>query len=684
MRYERARSVSIRRIRTALLILLFTLLFLVFAPSASAQSHDDDILNMSLEELLNLEVTSVSKKAEKRTEAAAAIFVLTNEDIKKSGATNIPDALRLVPGVNVAKLSASLWSVTARGFAGRFANKLLVLIDGRSIYTPLFSGVYWESHDVMLEDIDRIEVIRGPGGTLWGANAVNGVINIVTKRAEDTQGGLISAGAGTEERGFTSVRYGDKIGDKGHYRVYAKYLNRDDSGDTAASGDAYDAWDSGQFGFRTELELSDTDLLTIQGDYVNQNLHQYQTQAYLTAPFSRDVRSSLEYEGHNLLTRWNRTISDESDLQIQLYWDYYRSGGNLLTERRGTTDLSVEHHQRIGEKNDLVWGLGFRSTFDNITNTSFISLNPDKRSDELFSAFIHNDTAISDELHLTLGSKFEHNSYTGFEYQPTARLAWTPNERHTLWGAVSRSVRTPSRVEDDVHIVSTVVAGPTVLALDGTRSFDSEELMAYELGYRAVVTDRLAVDVATFYNDFDNYRSLEPGAPYFDPDPPIPHTVIPFFARNGADAESYGIELVIDWRPKAWWQLRGIYAWQEVDVAAPAGDPLTNTFSGDAPEQTFTLINHFDLPRNIDLDSTLRYVDKLPSLAVDDYLELDLRIAWRPKENIELSLVGQNLLDNGHFEFAPAFVNQIPSQVQRSVYGKVTWEFQPGKRRGKK
>ena len=654
----------------------------VLAVSAMAHAQEtDSLIELSLEELLNVEVTSVSKKAEKRTEAPAAIYVLTHEDIRRSGARNIPDALRLVPGVNVAQLSSSTWSVTARGFGGRFANKLLVLIDGRSIYTPLFSGVYWEAHEVMLEDIDRIEVIRGPGGALWGANAVNGVINIVTKKAEDTQGGLLTVGGGTEEQGFGAFRYGGKLKEKGHYRIYGKYFNRDNGGDTSLGTKANDGWDAGQGGFRIDWDASDRDLLTVQGDFMNMDQNQTFDLAFLTAPFARRVDSQANYDGQNVLGRWTRTFSEDSDLQVQLYYDRYHRRDVTLSETRNTIDLDAQQTFTAGERNEIVWGLGFRYTHDDIGGSPFIFFTPDSRGNNLFSAFIQDTISLTDELRLTLGTKIEHNSFSGFEYQPSVRLAWTPNEKHTLWSSVSRAVRTPSRAEQDVHIVNTVVGasllvpGPTAFVLQGTHDFDSEELIAYEVGYRISPTDRVAIDIATFWNDYDNLRSLELGTPFVATNPLPAHTAVPFFARNNSEGRIYGIELALDWKAFSWWQVHASYTFQEVNLKVPPGDPVSNAFAGNAPEHQAVLQSRFDLPHNVELDATLRYVDTLPSLAVDDYIEFDLRLGWQPREDLEFALVGRNLLHDDHFEFAPTFVSQTPTGVQRSVYGQVTWKF---------
>lgn len=643
---------------------------------ASTEPTAENLTNLSIEELLAVEVTSVSKKKERKQDAAAAIYVLTQEDIRRSGATNIPDLLRTVPGVDVARLTSSTWSVTVRGFGGRYANKLLVLIDGRSIYTPLFSGVYWEAHDVMLEDVDRIEIIRGPGGTLWGANAVNGVINIITKRAADTQGLLVSGGAGTEERGFLSTRWGGHIGNDTDYRIYLKGFARDEGGDPETGEDPDDAWHNLQGGFRIDWNLSPDDQLTLQGDINSLGLDQVINRAFLEAPFSRDVHSSVDYVGRNLLARWTHTFADESQIEIQGYYDGYTWDDPSFHENRNTFDLQIEHQFTAGKRHQIIWGGNVRVSTDSIDGSEFTSFDPDSDTLQLYSIFLQDEIALLDQLHLILGAKIEHNSYTGIELQPNLRLRWTPNDRHTLWAAVSRAVRTPSRAEYDIRLRSQVLPGPTELVLTrfDDQDFESEDLLATELGYRVRATDTLALDLALFYNRYTDLRSLEPG-PAFDEDGV---NVLPFEALNDSSAKTYGFELALDWAPSTAWQVRAGYSLLKISLDVPDTDPVSESFAQDTPEQQFFVQNRIRFPNNVEFDTTLRFVDTLGSLDVDSYLEMDARLAWLPREDLEIAIVGQNLLHDEHFEFAPTFVNHVPTQVERGVYGKITWRFKPG------
>lgn len=668
-------------VRVSLLLLWALIILLSWMPAAHGEeeSESDSMLDMSIEELLNVEITSVSKRVEKRSEAAAAVYVLTSEDIRRSSATNIPDLLRTVPGIEVAQNSSNRWSVTARGFAGRFANKLLVLIDGRTIYTPFFSGVYWETKDVMLEDVDRIEIIRGPGGALWGANAVNGVINIVTKKAQDTQGGLLAAGGGTEEQAFGALRYGGEVGDLGYYRVYGKSFSRDEGGDlldntyTIGGGDATDDWQMTQVGFRMDLAPAPEDEITIQGDaYLNYS-DITQDLTFITDGSVRRINSVSEYTGGNLLTRWTRTLSDTSDLQLQAYWDYYGTDEFTTNEKRHTFDLDFQHRIAPGGRQEIVWGLGYRLTVDNFENTLFVSMTPHSRADQVFSAFVQDQIDVTDTLRLTLGTKIEHNDFTGFEIQPSARFAWTPSERHTVWGAVSRAVRTPSRSDHDLRLVlfpSTTSPGDTVTVF-GNRDFDAEELLAFELGYRVVLTDRLAVDIATFYNDYDYLRYSRIGLPVMLTEP-VPHTTVPLTFVNGASANTYGIEIAADLQVHPWWLLRGSYSFLEMDVKNPQ---IGNVSEGESPEHQFSLQSRMDLPHNMELDTTLRYVSRLADINIDGYVTADVRWAWHPCEDLEFAIVGRNLIEQQHYEFFDLIGPTVPSAIQRGVYAKVTWKF---------
>jgi len=653
----------------------------------AAQKLPTDLTELSLEELMNIEITSVSKKAQKLSDAAAAVFVITQEDIRRSGVTSIPEALRMVPGLQVARIDANKWAITSRGFNGRLANKLLVLIVGRSVYSPLYSGVFWEAQHTLLEDVDRIEVIRGPGATLWGANAVNGVINIMTKQAKETQGGMVATGTGTEERGFGSVRYGAKLADDTYYRAYAKYFNRDNGVD-ASGKEMADDWEVVSGGFRIDSQTSDNNSLTLQGDIYDGHAGGTYKFASLLAPFSQTFDDDTDISGANILARWKHDFSQSSDMALQLYYDRTEHNEALVEEDRDTFDTDFQHRFALSNQQEIIWGLGYRLTCDDINNSFNTSLEPDSRDDHLFSAFVQdNITLVKNRLRLTLGSKFEHNDYTGFEIQPNGRLLWTPDERHSVWASVSRAVRTPSRIEHDGHYNYEVIAPftpdnptpmPALVTLAGDRDFDSEELIAYELGYHVQATSRLYVDIATFYNVYDNLRTVEPGTPFLEISPTSAHIVQPTVADNKMDGETYGVELMVDWRALDWWRLQGAYTYLQMQLHTDedSGDIYTLNLEGLSPHHQLSLRSSMDLPKELELDMWVRYVDNLPYQNVGSYFNLDLRLGWKPHKNLELSIVGQNLLDNHHPELLKSEGEMsLSSEVERSVYVKITCWF---------
>jgi iron complex outermembrane receptor protein len=633
-----------------------------------------ELKQLSLEELMGVDVTSVSKKEEKLFDAAAAIYVITEEDIRRSGATSIPEVLRNVPGVEVARVDSHTWAITVRGFNSTAANKLLVLIDGRSVYTPLFSGVFWDVQDTLLEDVERIEVIRGPGATLWGANAVNGVINIITKSAKQTEGLLVTGGGGTEERGFGGVRYGGKLSETARYRFYAKYFNRDDT--VLPDGtDAGDAWQMGQGGFRIDWDASDKNRLTFQGDLYGGSLGQTSTIVSPTPPFRRLNNADTTVAGGNALGRWVHHFSEASDVQLQVYYDRTERRIPLVfSEQRDTFDVDVQHRFPVGQWQDIVWGVGYRFTQDSVGNTFNVSWDPDRRATHLVSIFVQDDiTLVPNRLRLTLGSKFEHNDFTGFEIQPNARLAWTPTERQTVWAAVSRAVRIPTRLDHDIRLNAQVIPGtpPTALAVFGSRNFVSEELLAYELGYRLQPHPRLSLDVAAFYNVYDRLLSIEGPGPA-QPSPPA--VVIPFVLANNLEGETYGVEAWANYQIADWWRWQAGYTYLHMQLRSKPGSSDTTSVAGQegsSPQHRFFLRSWLDLPANLELDTTLRYVDGLSSQRVRAYVALDVHLGWRPIKNLELAVVGQNLLDNRHREFS----STLRTEIQRGIYGKVTWRY---------
>jgi len=626
---------------------------------------------------MNIEVTSVSKKPQKQSEAAAAIFVITQDDLRRWGVTNIPEALRRVPGIEVARIDANKWAITSRGFNGRFANKLLVLIDGRSVYTPLFAGVYWDALDVLLEDVDRIEIIRGPGGTLWGANAVNGVINIITKTAADTRGNMVSVTAGNEIKGIGSVRHGGKLKNGADYRIYAKYSSYDEGYNTEG---AHDDWRTGLVGFRSDWVKTDRNVITFQGDYYRGKAGQLVN--IPTGPPGPPPTTVIptvndtDTNGGNLLFRWSHALERASNFALQVYYDHVGLDGAVLFEDRNTFDIDFQHHFRWHDIHDVVWGFDYRYTHDNTDDNPTFSLDPSSRNVNLYSVFIQDEISLKDNLLLTAGVKLEQNDFSGFEYQPNVRLAWTMNESQTLWGSVSRAVRTPSRGEHDVtlRLVPPADSDPGIpVYAQGNSDYDSEDLIAYELGYRINYRNIWSVDVATFYNDYDYLRTLDPE---IDPGPPA-SVQLPF--DNNMKGRTYGAELAAQWQVRNGWRLNASYTWLDMQLRLVNGskDSASQSAEQASPLSKASVWSALDLGHHLQLDAALRYVGNIEvaGVNIDSYLEADLRLGWEASPGLELSIIGQNLLDNRHTEYLPDFINTQPTEVQRSIYGRVTWSF---------
>lgn len=612
----------------------------------------DDLKNLSIEELMQIDVTSVSRRSQPVCSAAAAVVVITAEEIRRSGANSLPEALRLVNSLHVAQVTQRVWAISARGFnQGGTANKLLVLIDGRSVYTPLFSGVYWDVQDVLLEDVDRIEVIRGPGATLWGANAVNGVINIITKRAENTQGGLVLAGGGQEERGFAGARWGGSLGERGHFRVYGKYADRDSLA-LVRGGDPEDDQSLGQGGFRADWKTAGGDAVTLQSD------------AYV-GTVGELGRGESDVDGGNLLGRWSRRFSERSGLEVQAYWDRsHRFIPTLFEEHRDTWDLDLQQDFRLGDRHQVIWGLGYRHTRDRVGNSADLAFLPAKRAQDLFSGFAQDEISLlSDRLRVTVGAKLEHHDSTGVEVQPNVRFSLALSDRRTLWGAVSRAVRTPTRLDEDVIFFSPATGAEVVR---GSRDFESEDLIAYELGYRFQPRPEISVDTAAFFNIYDNLRSQELQ----------PNGGRPVVLGNRSNAEAWGLETRVHWQPVAWWRWQLGYAWLDHEFSLDPGsrDPVRGRAEADDPPHRFMVRSYLDLPGGVELDAWLRYVDELVFSRTPGYTELNLHLGWRPTRSVELALIGQNLLHDDHVEFGgPASLNR--EAVERALYGKVTWSF---------
>lgn len=609
-----------------------------------------NIKDLSIEELMNIEVTSVSKRPERLADAAAAIQVITQEDIRRSGVTSLPEALRLAPNLQVAQYNSYAWIISARGFNNVFSNKLLVLIDGRTVYSPLFAGVYWDVQSVLLEDIDRIEVVSGPGGTLWGANAVNGVINIITKKAKDTQGVYLSAARGDQLRSQLSARYGGQISPSVNYKVFLMRNDRNETLDAAGQNNA-DNWDLNQGGIRVDYDAGGADRLSFQANVMGGTEH------------TNPGPSSFDHQ--DAMVKWSHAFSNRSDMQAHVYYDrmWRRDLPNAFNDQLETYDVDLQHHFQFAKTNTLIWGIGYRLMKDNSqSNTELFGFIPARRGLHLYSGFIQDEIGLAkNQLKLILGTKLLHNDYTGFEIQPSARLAWTPDAQQTIWAAVTRAVRTPSRLDVDYHL-PTYSVEPGVPNVAGGPNFVSEKLHAYEIGYRLQPSQKLSLSLATFYNHYNDLYSVEP----------IPGTLT-YLIQNGMKGNSEGVELSGIYQVLKPLRIRGGYTFFHKDITDKPGHSFDRTYHGTDPQHQIVLQSMVDLPFNLKLDVAGRYISSRPVSVVaklprvPGYVNMSFRLAWVYR-HLELSFAGQNILDRSHVEFGSM-------GIPRNLYGKIAFRF---------
>jgi iron complex outermembrane receptor protein len=608
-----------------------------------------ELKKLSLEELLQQQITTASRKPQALSEVPSAVEVLSSEDIHRSGVRTIADALRLGTGLEVARANSGTWAISARGFNTTTPDKMQVFMDGRSVYTPLFSGTFWDVQDYLLDDVERIEIIRGPNATLWGANAFSGVINIITKSAKDTQGVYVNAGAGTEEPGFGAVRYGGKLGENTYYRAYAKFWNRD-SMVFSNGASAHDAPIMGQTGFRLDSELTEQNLLTAQGDFYD-------------GRYGHNGFRDTVVDGGNFLTRFTRHPDIDSEIQLQAYYDHtHRKVYSQFEEELHTLDFDGLYRREINNRNELMLGMNYRLYEDRVDNplAPVFAFLPADKSIQYLNGFLQYEyKIIPDALAVTVGSKFGHNDFSGFDYQPSARVAWNVAPANTLWAGVSRAVRTPTRFDEDLQIT---VPG---FVLVPQRDFQSEKVIAYELGWRARPFDHVSVDVAGYFNQYTDLRSQER-----ESGPAGPITL-----RNRFHGEGYGAETAMEIEATDWWRVRISYTYLEKQIYAKAGstDLTGGVGEGNDPHHFGSVRSSWDLPQNLYLDAVVRYTTGLPNPPVPGYVELDLRLAWRPKRNLEFAITGLNLLHDRHPEFGVA--GPTREEVERSGYVEVTWSF---------
>lgn len=640
-----------------------------------------DLSKLGIDDLMNIEVTTASKQSQTLAHVPAAIYVVTQEDIHRSGATCIPEALRMVPGVQVARINTNQWVVSIRGFDTKFADKLLVMIDGRSIYDPLFSGVFWDAPEVDMADVARIEVIRGPGGTLWGANAVNGIINIITKESRETQGNAVESSGSTTEGNSLRIENGGKIGPKAFYRVYARYFDITSFPSTVTAPGS-DNWQGVHAGFRTDWTTS-RDAMTFSGG-INSS-HQGQTSRFpsLDPPYTGLEADRFPISNWDLLGRWERTDGPSKGMSLQVSLDQSVRSQPEGYEKRDKLSVDFQRPLRISSTNSLVWGLGYLVTRDRTMASRVTAFDPASRQDEVFSGFIQDELNLSPHLQLSLGTKVEHNDYSGWELQPSARLTWQRNSKQTVWAAISRAVRTPNRLTSDIIANERVnppddnSALPVEVRLYGNPSLKSEVVVAHEIGWRFVPSEKLSLDVTAYYNRYDNLISVEPGTPFFEATP-VPHIVQPLTYHNGMNADTAGLEVAGQYQISPVWRLKSALTVFSSHFSFDAGSNGSVSTSPEGPNATphlqFNINSLVDFSNRLQLDTAFYYVDRNVAQDVPSYGRLDLRLGWRPSDTVECSLGIQNLLTTRHRESGTYFI-EVPAYLRRNVSFTATFKF---------
>jgi iron complex outermembrane receptor protein len=637
-------------------------------PGAQTQPGTD-LKSLSLEELGNIKVITQSKEPEEIWRTPAAISVLTQEDIRRLGARNVPELLRMLPGVFVGTVNSSNWAVGVRGFTSNFSKSLLVLIDGRSVYTPLFGGVYWSVQDTVLEDIDRIELIRGPGGTVWGENAVNGVINIITKESGETHGALATSVAGNLERYRGQIRFGGAAG-TGSYRIFAKGFVR--GPEIHPNTMDPDEWHQERGGFRTDWTLDSRDQLTVQGDiYKGTNPRE-----------SLGVNTEDPVSGGDVMGRWSRDLSrshdNSSNVFVQGYVDRTIREGIIFGERQYTYDLDGVYRQHLGSRNDLTLGAGYRNNPINFTqHNPFVDFLPHHLNYQLYSFFAQDEAAlVGQRLFLTVGLKAEHNIYSGWDWEPAGRILYRRSDHETYWATLSRATRMPSLLEDGFRLAVPIsVSPPLELLIAGNPHFQSEMLLGYEAGYRRLVTQNFFFDVAAFYNQYGRLQGFLPAVVQTDPVATPPEAAVTTLYGNTVEGSTRGIEFAPDWKIAPWWRLKGSYSLLRYDLKSRPGfsDPATITgYVGSTPLGQIAVESRLDLPRHFEFDQALRHEGSLPAQQVPAYTTADLRLGWRYR-GFELSANGRDLIDQGHTEFGSGDSSVATLGIRRSIFAKIVW-----------
>ncbi len=646
----------------------------------TSQQSTNPLKQLSLEQLGNIKVTTAQRAPEQVRKTSAAIYVITQEDIERSGATTIPEALRLAPGVEVARIDSNKWSIGIRGFGSRLSRDVLVLIDGRTVYTTLLAGTYWEVQNILLQDVERIEVIRGPGATIWGPNALNGVINIITKSTKDTHGTLVNAGGGNVDQGFVNTRYGGGNGRTFDYRVYGLGFVR--GPEYHSDGNNYDSWRALQGGGRMDFSTNERDSFMLQGDIYDEGAGETVTAVTYAPPYQQIVQGTELLSGGNILGRWEHTQGEGKDFQLQFYYDRTSRHEPNFADYRNTFDFDFLDRFRLPARQQITWGFGARaSTGRNPTIVSGLYFIPGTRTDTLYTGFFQDEVGlVQDRLSLQFGTKLLKTNYTGFQLQPTARLLWTPTEKQTFWAAFTHALRTPSDAERAFYLTGftgSFVGGlPFFARFNANPNFESEQMNGYELGYRNLVRKSLYFDFAAFFNHYNDLFSEDiTGAPFVETNPAPAHVLLPADFGNGLLGTTRGIEVAPQWRPSSFWRLAASYSFLQMEIQKRPGSLDVGSapgIVGSSPRHQVTAQSDFDLSKALSLDLTYRFVSKLPAQKINAYSTGDVQFAWKPRPYIRFSIVGQNLLQPQHYEFASDPGPNVA--IKRSVYGQITWQ----------
>ena len=668
-------------------------LFLYFLNfSVYADSEMDEMLNMSLEDLMEMKVSIATRSEKSLSTTAAPVFVISADDIRRSGAANIPESLRMAPGVQVTQANPHDWNVSIRGLNDQAANRFLVLVDGRSVSGGLSTGTYWRDlQSIPMETIERIEIIRGSGATIWGVNSTNGVINVITRSALTTKGAQLTAGGGTAQQGFGRFDYTKKVSDNASVRGYGTYFNvADAKGDNNFEGQAGSGWTGGA---RFDLDNKNGDIVMADASWIESDSEESGSLTMLKKPFTKFINSEpYKHQSGHFLTRWEHHINEKNYWAIRSFYEHVDRNDFPLHTKFDVFDVDFTHYFSLNDQHNLTSGMGYRRTNDDTEGSQTLTLNPASTGNDIYNAFIQDEIALDENKRwlLTLGSRFEYYSLTGFEAEPSGSLSWHINDKHTLWTSVSRAIRVPSRgqTSDSSYLIynsSRYVGGseiPVMVQGKGKAGINAENVTTYQMGWRGAFSEDLTADATVFYSNYnDLVNSVVIGSPALNNSLGIPSIISSWQAENSSYAQSFGTEFSLNWQTTKWWRNYLSYSFISVNTQPYAGKKLDfydgNRIEKSTPEHQVSLRTNFNVTQDIDFDIWWRYTDSTLTnkRLIDDYFNTDVRVAWRPVKSLELSLIGQNLIQTQHIEYQGDFLQPQMTYVPRGVYAKFNWQF---------